>query len=333
MAPKSKLKAGRFLTEGADTCVFDPHLPCWSFSDFHDTPQMYATSDEFPNHVSRIVSDPVEITVQSFLKVYLERFPQFKKHFNIASEICNRIVLYEWEKKNQYDQECSAVEALRDARSTWKPFDTESPSVNYIEEEDLFNLITPKLGKLIFESVPFMDGTTNALSVSFAKTQAAMKDLLNALIDMKGKWGLYWDGHLQNIGWNYEFDALVLFDFGRVKLTKDEIQDGMMDLYEDRDSQEYSQHMYCTVAVTVFRAKNQDFLRLRPVFDVLSILGAIQYWWKFRYRRDIKEKRGEPEVLFPNIEECATEIIEFTLDHPDYKRSDIHRICNETIFV
>lgn len=311
------MEAGAFLAQGADTCVFDPALLCYTVADdgtLVDDPT-YVTG-----HVSRVVNAKSgELALQDRIKLLVP--PKYTRFFNFYVKACSSF-LFEFSDsfKEEDNSSCTLFKEILGKQ------DTKIIDKSY----GLLNMITPKLQKTLFDYRRKRKDPHDM--------RGAMKRLLLMLIDLEGRF-VYADGHDDNIAWNTDYSELVLFDFGRTLITKGQYKSFLAEVEEDYVIEYYAtfkQYFYVMTALRYF--KKSDLLTdvteslLRNVWDLLSLLGTIEFGG---YDSETNTFRRWTEPFYPNIEECALSIIEYigSLTYvSDYSKDEIRAICARTIF-
>jgi hypothetical protein len=303
------MNAGEFLAEGADTCVYDPHLLCayFSFGSF----QKYGT--HYSDHVSRIVEqDSKEIEVQRTLKEILPE--NVMAHFTFYTEACKSFVFRpeDYQKKSTGDK-CTLYPVLK--RPT-KP-------VVITSTAGLMNLVTPRLGPTLKVSMQTMP----------EKTKRGLMDLIRMLFTLRGEYFVYFDAHEGNIAWNASQTKLTLFDFGWTRLTTSgflQYCNRVLDPKEAAYFSNYKQFRFGVLAVRFCNERGVSFMYLKPIFDVLAILGTLYYESIYNESSDTWNLAIHSSPLFSNISDCVDQLIDAAISGASV--DTFHLICNRTIF-
>lgn len=311
------MEAGAFLAQGADTCVFDPALLCYTVA---EDGTLIDDATYGPGYVSRVVNAKSgELALQDRLKLMVP--PKYSRFFNFYVKACPSFLFELSDSFREEDnRSCTLFKDMLGKQ------DTKIIDKSY----GLLNLITPKLQETLFD---YRDSKRDPHNM-----RAAMKRLLMTLIDLEGRF-LYSDGHDDNIAWNTDYSELVLFDFGRVIITKGQYMSFLETVEEDYVMEYYAtykQYFYVMTALRYF--KKGDLMTpvtqalLRNVWDLLSLLGTVEFVGTDR-ETDAFIRWDEP--FYPNIEECALSIIEYIGSRSfvsDYSKDEVRDICNRTIF-
>lgn len=303
------MKAGEFLAQGADTCVYDPHLVCGEFrgDEFFEDPRI-------PDAVSRVVAaNSPEIRIQQILKDTIPS--KYKQFFTLYITACDTFLVTKADtqrrRPGRRTTSCSLYALLQHV-------DTEG-----VVDRDarLLNLVTPKLGRTLNETL--------TMESDRVKTKAALYRLLRALLDMEGRYFVYFDGHEKNIGWNRLETELTLFDFGWTRTTPESFM-AFCETLQNEEKRNYygnfKQFHYCMVAFLVFQQRKADLLQLRRIWDVLSIIGTLKI---LQITSEVIER---PDILFPDTDACIQDLVNSVTRPVPADLSELHSILNATIF-
>lgn len=240
-------KGGEYKTQGADTCVYIPHVAC-AKKGKRTTLRRSPAGTEF---VSRITRDAYELNVQKAVAKALDKLPDMAKFFNLADSACTP------EFKPEDKRERCTVRLLQG-----------SP-------EPLINLVTPVQGDTLARSI-------YAKTKPDALIKSSLKDMMFAMTRMNSINITHSDSHFNNLGWRG--DQLVIFDWGRGTTDKRSFKrmtNNYMSLWtpDQKDNmKKYSQHtlQFALIDEMIFTRsikKPGAYATLASVWDVLGLLG------------------------------------------------------------
>ena len=250
-----KKKGGRFLAQGADTCVYDPAVQCIPGT----------LSDRVPqgNYVSRLIllADE-EITnqedVKSALRQIQRRNPEehVEQYFNLSVASCLP-QLAESDLRNRNGRHCTA---------SMQNLDSVTKGNRYM------NLITPKQG-----------ADMNRLPIAFIREH--VPKLLRAIAFLNSEGVVHADAHPGNIA---EMGGrLVLHDWGRATVGRNRFED-MVESYltssrkQKETRKDYMQWKFpCSlmdvcVNFDAYGVKFDSAIRaFMQMFDTVSLVGSL----------------------------------------------------------
>jgi hypothetical protein len=173
------MDGGEYKTQGADTCVYIPHVTCAGKS------TTIRASDRGTEFVSRITRDAYEVKVQKAVVKALDAIARngtgISHFFNLADSSCAP------KFKPEDKKERCTVPDLQDNKG-------------------LINLVTPKQGDTLFRSI-LVKSKPDAL------IKSSLKGLMLAMVQLNAEKVTHSDSHFNNLGWIG--DQLVIFDWGR----------------------------------------------------------------------------------------------------------------------
>ena len=173
------MDGGEYKTQGADTCVYIPHVACARKS---KTIRNAPPGTEF---VSRITRDEYEVKVQKAVVKALDAIASkgagISNFFNLADSACAP------KFKPEDKKERCTVDDLQD-------------------NQGLINLVTPVQGDTLLRSIL-------AKSKPDALIKSSLKGLMLAMVQLNAEKVTHSDSHFNNLGWMG--DQLVIFDWGR----------------------------------------------------------------------------------------------------------------------
>ena len=173
------MEGGEYKTQGADTCVYIPHVACARKG---KTIRNAPPGTEF---VSRITRDEYEVKVQKAVVKALDAIAikgaGISNFFNLADSACAP------KFKPEDKKERCTVDDLQD-------------------NQGLINLITPMQGDTLLRSIL-------AKSKPDALIKSSLKGLMLAMVQLNAEKVTHSDSHFNNLGWMG--DQLVIFDWGR----------------------------------------------------------------------------------------------------------------------
>ena len=173
------MDGGEYKTQGADTCVYIPHVACARKS---KTIRNAPPGTEF---VSRITRDEYEVKVQKAVVKALDAIASkgagISNFFNLADSACAP------KFKPEDKKERCTVDDLQ-------------------SNQGLINLVTPVQGDTLFRSIL-------AKSKPDALIKSSLKGLMLAMVQLNAEKVTHSDSHFNNLGWMG--DQLVIFDWGR----------------------------------------------------------------------------------------------------------------------
>lgn len=238
------------LSQGADTCVYDPPVEC--------KPGTQSPADISPGkYVSRLVVKTDgeiqnQIAVRNALKTLRQRGIDVTSHFNLAAAKCEP-QLKESDLKSKTERYCTARQRKLDS----------------IEKGDTYtNLITP-----------FQEDDMYKLPKEFNVQH--IPALLHAVVYLNDVDIVHSDAHAGNIA--KMGDRLVLHDWGRTIVGFDKFKQEMKQLtmrpYERIDLSSLVQWRFpCRMLDTCIVPSSSDdtFRRFMKMYDVISILGSVR---------------------------------------------------------
>ena len=172
-------RGGEYKTQGADTCVYIPHVACSTKG------TAIRAADRGTEFVSRIVPNKYEVTVQKAVVKALDanaiKGVGLSNFFNLADSACAP------KFKPEDKKERCTVDDLQD-------------------NQGLINLVTPVQGDTLFRSIL-------AKSKPDALIKSSLKGLMLAMVQLNAEKVTHSDSHFNNLGWMG--DQLVIFDWGR----------------------------------------------------------------------------------------------------------------------
>lgn len=300
------MRAGEFLAQGADTCVYDPPLRCGEFRG-----DAFVSGPRVANSVSRIVAaNSPEVQIQSKLR---DTVPEkYKQFFTLYTSACTTFLVTKQDtqrrRPGKRTTSCSLYAHLQHV-----DFDAvvEPPA-------QLINLVTPKLSRTLNET----------LTSEPDKTRPAMLRLLRALLNMEGEYLVYFDGHEKNIGWNETETELTLFDFGWARTTPESFLAYCQTLESEERRNYYAEFVqfYYPMAMCIACAERGcEVLQLRRIWDVVSILGVL------RLQKGPSGLYVRESQLFPDIELCIQLLIDAVTRPGSASLSDLHAIFDSTL--
>ena len=173
------MEGGEYKTQGADTCVYIPHVACARKG---KTIRNAPPGTEF---VSRITRDEYEVKVQKAVVKALDAIAikgaGISNFFNLADSACAP------KFKPEDKKERCTVDDLQD-------------------NQGLINLVTPVQGDTLLRSIL-------AKSKPDALIKSSLKGLMLAMVQLNAEKVTHSDSHFNNLGWMG--DQLVIFDWGR----------------------------------------------------------------------------------------------------------------------
>lgn len=173
------MDGGEYKTQGADTCVYIPHVACARKG---KTIRGAPPGTEF---VSRITRDEYEVKVQKAVVKALDAIASkgagISNFFNLADSACAP------KFKPEDKKERCTVDDLQD-------------------NQGLINLVTPVQGDTLLRSIL-------AKSKADALIKSSLKGLMLAMVQLNAEKVTHSDSHFNNLGWMG--DQLVIFDWGR----------------------------------------------------------------------------------------------------------------------
>jgi hypothetical protein len=173
------MEGGEYKTQGADTCVYIPHVACARKG------KTIRTAPPGTEFVSRITRDEYEVKVQKAVVKALDAIAVkgdgISQFFNLADSSCAPKF-----KPEDKKEECTV------------------PDLQY--NQGLINLVTPKQGDTLYRSII-------AKSKPDALIKSSLKGLMIAMVKLNAEKVTHSDSHSNNLGWIG--DQLVIFDWGR----------------------------------------------------------------------------------------------------------------------
>ena len=242
-------RGGEYKTQGADTCVYIPHVACSTKG------TAIRAADRGTEFVSRIVPNKYEVTVQKAVVKALDanaiKGVGLSNFFNLADSACAPKF-----KPEDKRERCSVPE-LQGAQN------------------GLINLVTPKQGDTLLRSIL-------AKSKPDALIKTSLKGLMLAMVRINAEGVTHSDSHFNNLGWIG--DQLVIFDWGRGTVGPKSFKNWVMTyLRWDADQQEdwkrLSQHtiqfaLLDTLAKQLKGKKSTALYEtLASAWDTLGLLG------------------------------------------------------------
>jgi hypothetical protein len=242
------MEGGEYKTQGADTCVYIPHVACARKG------KTIRAADRGTEFVSRITRDKYEVTVQKAVVKALDAIAMkgsgISQFFNLADSSCAPKF-----KPEDKKERCTVPELQGN--------------------QGLINLVTPTQGDTLYRSI-------YAKSKPDALIKSSLKGLMLAMVQMNAEKVTHSDSHFNNLGWMG--DQLVIFDWGRgtvghesfkkwarrylswnkatqdnwKKLSQHTIQFALLDVYPVKLTQMSSKGLFSTIL---------------SVWDTLGLLG------------------------------------------------------------
>ena len=242
------MEGGEYKTQGADTCVYIPHVACARKG------KTIRASERGTEFVSRITRDEYEVKVQKAVVKALDAIAVkgngISQFFNLADSACAPKFKPEDKKEN-----CTVPELQGN--------------------QGLINLVTPKQGDTLYRSI-------YAKSKPDALIKSSLKGLMLAMVQMNAEKVTHSDSHFNNLGWIG--DQLVIFDWGRGTVGHESFKAwARRYLSWDKARQEswkrLSQHTIQFALLDVYPVKLTQlsskglFSTILSVWDTLGLLG------------------------------------------------------------
>jgi hypothetical protein len=244
------MDGGAYKTQGADTCVYIPHVTCARKG--RKTLRSAPAGTEL---VSRITRDARELYVQkaviAALNAIAVKGTGISNFFNLADSAC----VPEFKAADQR------------ARCTVKELQG--------SETGLINLVTPKQDETLESSI-------RNRTKPDALIKTSLRDLMIAMARLNSEYVAHCDTHFGNLGWMG--NQLVIFDWGRGTKNRAEFKKWASKYADNWNEHEraywmgYNQHtvQFSLVEDMIDRKaikKSGAYTALLSVWDVLGILG------------------------------------------------------------
>lgn len=275
------MRGGEYKTQGADTCVYIPSIPCANKG------TVIRESPAGTEFVSRITHDAYEVKVQKAVLKALDEIAatgvSISQFFNLADGAC---------------------------APKFKPEDKREKCTIYTlqgDQKKLTNLVTAKQGDTLLRSI-------TAKSKPDALIKTSLKGLMLAMVKMNAKGVTHSDSHFGNLAWMG--DQLVIFDWGRGKVTPESFKKWLMsylkwEKYEQDHWKTFSQHTIQFALLDAF-AKQLKGKKSKPLFatimttwDTLGLLGPA------RAAGVVSEEKAKAfaDEIFKSIREKPDELL------------------------
>jgi len=244
------MRGGEYKAQGADTCVYIPHVECASKK--VKTIRSSAPGTEF---VSRIIQNEYEVTVQKAVVKALDAIAVkgvgISNFFNLADSACTPKF-----KPEDKRERCTVPELQG-------------------EQKGLTNLVTPKQGDTLHRTI-------YAKSKPDALIKTSLKGLMLAMVRMNAEKVTHSDSHFNNLGWIG--DQLVIFDWGRGTVGSKSFKMWVMsylswDSAKQKEWKTFSQHTIQFALLDTFAEKLKGkkstalYETIASAWDTLGLLG------------------------------------------------------------